>query len=400
MALQKNVSSQKWRVFAFNKTNGNALVGDAANITAKIAKDWATAVATNDVNPTETEDGYYDFDLTQAETNADALDFFPESSTSNIQVIGVPGSQSTRALQTGDSFARLGTPAGASIAADLVVIDDFVDDIEGVTGNLPDGGQLNDLAIILVDTANMQPKLGTPAADLAADIAAVKVDTAAVLVDTADMQPKLGTPAADLAADVAAVKVDTAATLVDTADIQPKIGTPAADLAADVAAVKVDTAATLVDTADIQPKIGTPAADLAADVAAVKTVVDNVETDTQNIQGRIPAALAGGKMDSDMTAISGDSVAADRLEALMDGTIIGQVNDAAATITAFAADGFTEATDDHFKGRLITFISGALNGQQTDITGYDAAGGPQGSQEFTVTALTEAPADDDFFVIH
>lgn len=32
--------------------------------------------------------------------------------------------------QTGDAYARLGAPAGASIAADLVVIDDFVDDLE------------------------------------------------------------------------------------------------------------------------------------------------------------------------------------------------------------------------------------------------------------------------------
>ena len=32
--------------------------------------------------------------------------------------------------QTGDSYARIGAPAGASIAADLVVIDNFVDDLE------------------------------------------------------------------------------------------------------------------------------------------------------------------------------------------------------------------------------------------------------------------------------
>ena len=69
---------------------------------------------------------------------------------------------------------------------------------------------------IETDTADIQPKIGSPAADLSADIAAVKVDTAAVLVDTADMQPKIGTPAADLSADIAAVKVDTAAVLVDT----------------------------------------------------------------------------------------------------------------------------------------------------------------------------------------
>ena len=44
-------------------------------------------------------------------------------------------------------------------------------------------------------------------------------DVADILVDTADMQPKLGTPASDISADIAAVKVDTAATLVDTTEI-------------------------------------------------------------------------------------------------------------------------------------------------------------------------------------
>jgi hypothetical protein len=55
---------------------------------------------------------------------------------------------------------------------------------------------------------------------------AIKSDTAAILVDTADMQPKLGSPAgADMSTDIAAVKSDTAAVLVDTADMQPKLGT-------------------------------------------------------------------------------------------------------------------------------------------------------------------------------
>ena len=89
--LQKNVASQKYRVFAFDTTDGTAKTGDAAQITAKIDKDWAGAGATDDTNPTEVEDGYYLFTLTQAETNADVIDFYPESSTGSIQVIGVPG---------------------------------------------------------------------------------------------------------------------------------------------------------------------------------------------------------------------------------------------------------------------------------------------------------------------
>jgi len=44
--------------------------------------------------------------------------------------------------QTGDSFARLGAPAGASVSADIATVDSNVD-------------------AILVDTADMQPKLGT-----------------------------------------------------------------------------------------------------------------------------------------------------------------------------------------------------------------------------------------------
>ena len=101
-----------------------------------------------------------------------------------------------------------------------------------------------------------------------------------------------------------------------------------------------------------------------------------------------------------MGAISGDAIAADILEALMDGTLgVGQVNDAGATTTAFATDGYTEATDDHLNGRLLTFITGALQWQQTDITDYDAAGHIQGAQTIIVSTLTEAPANDDFFVI-
>jgi hypothetical protein len=45
-------------------------------------------------------------------------------------VDGSVASVTGHTAQTGDSYARLGTPAAASIAADLVVIDNFVDDLE------------------------------------------------------------------------------------------------------------------------------------------------------------------------------------------------------------------------------------------------------------------------------
>ena len=90
MGFQKNVAGQKWLVFAFDRTDGSPKAGDAAQITAKIRKDYGTANATDDVNPTEIEDGFYEFTLLTAESDANVMDLLPESSTADIQVIGVP----------------------------------------------------------------------------------------------------------------------------------------------------------------------------------------------------------------------------------------------------------------------------------------------------------------------
>lgn len=69
------------------------------------------------------------------------------------------------------------------------------------------------------------------------------------------------------------------------------------------------------------------------------------------------------------------------------------VNDASATTTVWITD-LTEATDDHFNGRSIVFITGNLAGQATDITDYNGT-----TKAITVTAVTEAPADNDRFII-
>jgi hypothetical protein len=122
--MQKNVSGQKWTVFAFDRTTLIPATGDASNITAKIGKDGGAYGATNDVNPTEKEDGFYEFDLTQAETNANTIIITPVSITTNIQVLGVPALIDTTpvdwaddAIQTGDAFSLIGL--GGSGLTDL-----------------------------------------------------------------------------------------------------------------------------------------------------------------------------------------------------------------------------------------------------------------------------------------
>lgn len=86
--LYKNVASQKLAVFAYDKTTGVAKTGDSAQITCYMSKDWGSAAQVTDTNPTELDatnmPGWYVFDLTQAETNAEVLVFAPKSSTSNI----------------------------------------------------------------------------------------------------------------------------------------------------------------------------------------------------------------------------------------------------------------------------------------------------------------------------
>jgi hypothetical protein len=74
------------------------------------------------------------------------------------------------------------------------------------------------------------------------------------------------------------------------------------------------------------------------------------------------------------------------------GLVVGSVA-SGATTTVIPTD-LTEATNDHYNGRYITFVTGALAGQSSDITDYFGAG-----KELSVTALTEAPNQGDKFVI-
>ncbi len=132
--------------------------------------------------------------------------------------------------------------------------------------------------------------------------------------------------------------------------------------------------------------------DLILDATATQATADAIETDTQDIQGRLPSALVGGRMDSDMSAISTSATAADNLEQSALGIVTGTAQ-GTPTTTVIDTD-LTEATDDHYNGRILTFVTGAVAGQSTDITDYNGT-----TNELTVTALTNAPSSGDAFVI-
>ena len=110
------------------------------------------------------------------------------------------------------------------------------------------------------------------------------------------------------------------------------------------------------------------------------------------IDAKLPAALVGGRIDANASAIGGDATAATNLSKSALGIVPGACEGAPST-TVIQTD-LAEATDDHYIGRIVVFTSGAAAGEASDITDYTGATGT-----ITVTALTTAPAAADTFVI-
>ncbi len=111
-----------------------------------------------------------------------------------------------------------------------------------------------------------------------------------------------------------------------------------------------------------------------------------------DLLGRIGAKSGAAVYDSDN--VSG---ALPYLKALIDAGIAvkGAVNDGAPGAWTFVTN-LTEATEDHYKGMLVMFITGALTGQAKTINTYTGA---SKTINCITDAFTEAPANADQFVI-
>lgn len=104
--------------------------------------------------------------------------------------------------------------------------------------------------------------------------------------------------------------------------------------------------------------------------------------------------LTGATIDSETVDVVLAHFSVENRPTVLAGSTISAVNDVGATTTEFDTD-LTEASDDHYNGDLVVFTSGNLQGQATRISDYTGS-----SKNITVNpALTEAPADDDTFII-
>jgi hypothetical protein len=120
---------------------------------------------------------------------------------------------------------------------------------------------------------------------------------------------------------------------------------------------------------------------------------------TNQVQGvvTVSAVTDGVTLAADqavnVTKINGIANAAARLAQSAATIVNGTAITGTLSTTQMTTD-LTEATNDHYKGRVIIWTSGSLINQATDITAYNGT-----TKMLTYTATTEAPANGDTFII-
>lgn len=112
----------------------------------------------------------------------------------------------------------------------------------------------------------------------------------------------------------------------------------------------------------------------------------------EEIYDKLFASSAAGLLGVNAIQISGSVTAADKLE-LSALQIVSGTAQGTPTATLIDTD-LTEATNDHYNGRILIFTSGANINQARTITDYNGT-----TKELTTDAFTEAPAAGDAFII-
>lgn len=260
--MKKNVASQKIGIQMVSATDGSAFTG---SVTVYVTGDAGTQAAGSVGSGACTHEGngYHTYAPAQAETNFDLIAFTfvgAGAVPSTIQVF-------TTFPQTGDSFARVGAPAGASIAADLAAIQADTDNLQSRIPAALVGGRMDaSVGAMATDTVTAAALAADAVTEIQSGLAtAAALSTVAGYVDT----------------EVAAIKAKTdnlPSDPADASDIASAFGTVNSTLA---------TIAGYIDT----------------EVAAIKAKTDNLPASPAAV-GDIPTAQqnADALLDRDMAA--------------------------------------------------------------------------------------------------
>jgi hypothetical protein len=314
--MKKNVASQLIGIQMVDATDGSAFTGAVvAYVTGDAGTQAQGSVGSGAC--THEGNGFHTYTPAQAETNYDHIAF------TFIGTGAVPATVQvfTTFPQTGDSFARLGAPAGASVSADIAAIEAQTDDIGAAGAGLTALASAADLTTLAGEVALVKAKTDNLPSDPAdASVIAGRFDT-------------LDTNIATIDGNVDAILVDTGTTLNDKIDVIDGI----------VDAIKLKTDNLPSDPAD--------ASVIAGRFDTVDTNIAALPTATEN---------ADALLNRDMSAVS-DTTARSPLNALR--AIRNKVTTTGGTLTVTKEDDTTEA----WTAALTT------DGAAEPITGVDPA---------------------------
>ncbi len=180
--MNKNVASQKIAVLLLDSATGRPKTGDAANITLYVSKDYGTVTALTDTSATELSatnaPGWYVFDLSQAETNADTLLFSGKSTTSGCDVIG------NLVSTLPANFTLFGIDTAGAVL---------------VQARLKKNVTFNSFHFLMTDSTTHNPATGkTVTVTRAIDTGAFAAGTVGAVTEISDGMYRVDLPAADL----------------------------------------------------------------------------------------------------------------------------------------------------------------------------------------------------------
>ncbi len=224
--------------------------------------------------------------------NVDTIKTQAVTCAAPVTVLASVGTAATNTAQTGDAYARLGAPAGASVSVDVAAIK---------TDTAAVKVQTDKLAFTVANKvdANVLAVAGT---------AQTAKDLGASATQTGDSFARLGAPAgASVSADVAAIKSDTAAVKAKTDNLPASPAAVGSQM--DLVNAPNATAVTAIQSGlATSSALATVAGYVDTEVAAIKAKTDNLPAAPAAV-GDIPTANenADALLKRDWTAVTGEA---------------------------------------------------------------------------------------------
>lgn len=368
--MKKNVASQFVGCQLVSATDGSAFTG---SVTVYVTGDAGTQAA-GSVGAgacTHEGNGFHTYAPAQSETNYDHVAF------TFIGTGAVPATVQiyTSFPQTGDNYARLGAPAGASVSADVAAIK-------------------AETATILSDTNDIQTRIpaslvgGRIDASVGAMASDVLTSTALAASAVTEIQSGLSTldaagvrTAVGLASANLDTQIGTLATGASLATVAGYLDTEIAAILADTNELQTDWANggrldLILDARASQTSVDAIAAYVDTEVAAIKAKTDNLPTDPADASV-VAGLIAAVEAKVDIIDTNVDSILVDTAEIGVAGAGLTAVSSAAnmATLAGYVD---TEVA-------AIKAVTDRLD------TTLEVASGSPGDYRFSADALRNAP---------